>query len=84
MTKLKATITQRFDLDGCEVDAEADCRFAFFWEKGTDDVTDIPKGEWRARFVRHWYEKDWLKPVNPNKIPKLDEAQLAKYPSGYR
>ena len=23
-------------------------------------------------------------PVNPNKVPKLDEAKLATYPSGYR
>ena len=30
------------------------------------------------------YEKDWLKPVNPNKIPRLDEAKLATYPVGYR
>lgn len=55
VTKLKATITQRFEIDGCEVDAESDCRFCFFFEKGTDEVTDIAKGEWRARFVRHWY-----------------------------
>ena len=33
VTKMKATITQRFELDGCEVDAEADCRFCFFWER---------------------------------------------------
>lgn len=55
VTKLKAIITQRFNLDGCEVDAESDCRFCFFFEKGTDQVTDIAEGEWRARFVRHWY-----------------------------
>ena len=84
MTKMKATITQRFELDGCEVDAESDCRFAYFWEKGTNEVADIPRGEWRARFVRHWYEKDWLRPVNPNKVPRLDEAKLATYPNGYR
>ena len=56
VTKLKAIITQRFEIDGCEVDAESDCRFCFFWERGTDQVTDIRMGEWRARFVRHWYE----------------------------
>lgn len=51
VTKMKATITQRFVLDGdIEVDAESDCRFCFFWEK--DD-----SGDWRARYVRHWYEK---------------------------
>ncbi|KAF2499976.1 putative pathogenesis associated protein Pep2 [Lophium mytilinum] len=76
VTKMKATITQRFEIEGCEVDAESDCRFCFFWEKHDR--------EWRAMFVRHWYEKDKLIPINPNKVPKLDEAKLATYPSGYR
>lgn len=49
VTKMKATITQRFDLDGIEADAESDCRFCFFWVKY--------EGEWRAKYVRHWYEK---------------------------
>ncbi|KAK5131085.1 hypothetical protein LTR08_001303 [Meristemomyces frigidus] len=84
VTKLKATITQRFVIDGCEVDADADCRFCFFFEKGTNEVTDIAKDEWRARYVRHWYEKDKLVPVNPAKVPKIDEAALTKYPPGYR
>lgn len=77
VTKMKATITQRFDLDGVEADAESDCRFCFFWVK-TDE------GEWKARFVRHWYEKDKLIPLNPAKVPKLDEEKLKAYPSGYR
>ena len=81
---MKAIITQRFEIDGCEVDAEADCRFCFLWEKGTEQVTDIAEGEWRARFVRHWYEKDILKPVNPSKVPKLDQKDLDKFPPGYR
>jgi len=84
VTKLKATITQRFVVDGCEVDAEADCRFCFFFEKGTADTKGIPEGEWRARFVRHWYEKDRLIPANPSKVPKLDEGVLSKMPRGYR
>ncbi len=29
VTKMKAVITQRFDIDGCEVDVEADCRFCY-------------------------------------------------------
>ncbi|KAJ5618434.1 hypothetical protein N7528_007077 [Penicillium herquei] len=76
VTKLKATITQRFTIDGCEVDAEADCRFIFFFEK--------VDGRWGARFARHWYEKDKLLPVNPNKIPKIDEDKLNSYPKGYK
>ena len=84
VTKMKATITQRFTIDGCEVDTEADCRFCYFWEKGIYSDSDIKQASWRARYVRHWYEKDWMKPVNPNKVPKLDEAKLLTYPPGYR
>jgi hypothetical protein len=54
--------------------------------------------EVRATLVRHiyltgWiarltidsrYEKDWMRPVNPNKVPKLDEVKLAQYKVGYR
>jgi len=76
VTKMKATITQRFTIDGCEVDAEVDCRFCFFFEK--------VDGCWGARFVRHWYEKDKLLPVNPAEVPKLDETKLESYPPGYK
>lgn len=34
--------------------------------------------------VRHWYEKDKLLPVDPRKIPKLDDGLLATFPSEYR
>jgi hypothetical protein len=78
VTKMKATITQRFDLDGMLADAESDCRFCFFWSK------DPATGNWGADFVRHWYEKDKLIPVDPNRVPKLDEEKLKTYPSGYR
>ena len=50
VTKMKATITQRFQLSEGEVDAESDCRFCFFWSRDMD-------GEWKAKYVRHWYEK---------------------------
>ena len=89
VTKMKATITQRFEglecVGGgtCEADAESDCRFAFFWQKETDGEGEMA-GEWRARFVRHWYEKDKLIPVNSARVPKLDEERLRGYPTGYR
>ncbi|KAI8286689.1 PEP2-like protein [Colletotrichum sp. SAR11_240] len=76
VTKLKATITQRFDIDGTEFDVEADCRFCFFFEKVGD--------RWGARLVRHWYEKDKVIPTNPAKFPKIDEEKLSKYPPGYK
>ncbi|OQV08353.1 SnoaL-like domain-containing protein [Cladophialophora immunda] len=78
VTKMKAAITQRFDLDGVEADAESDCRFCFFWER------DSTTGAWAARFVRHWYEKDKLIPVNPSRVPVLDDEKLKRYPIGYR
>ncbi|CAG8005709.1 unnamed protein product [Penicillium salamii] len=78
VTKMKATITQRFELDDIEADAESDCRFVFFWSK--DPVT----GEWRANFVRHFYEKDKLIPVDPCRVPKLDAEKLSTFPVGYR
>lgn len=87
VTKMKATITQRFAglecVGGgvCEADAESDCRFIFFWQKETEGEM---ASQWRARFVRHWYEKDKLIPVNPARVPKLDEERLKGYPTGYR
>ena len=83
VTKMKATITQRFDLDGAECDAESDCRFIFFWEKNTI-AGDAAEGNWQAKFVRHWYEKDKLIPVDPRKVPALDDEKLATFPPGYR
>ncbi|KAF9776967.1 hypothetical protein IL306_004771 [Fusarium sp. DS 682] len=78
VTKMKATITQRFILDGFEVDAESDCRFCFFWTK-------VPETrDWKALYVRHWYEKDKLIPVDPRKVPKIDDDDLLEFPSGYR
>ncbi|WYZ39486.1 hypothetical protein EsH8_III_001400 [Colletotrichum jinshuiense] len=76
VTKLKATITQRFEFEGAEFDVEADCRFCFFFEK--------VNGRWGAQLVRHWYEKDKVIPANPAKFPNIDEEKLANYPPGYK
>jgi hypothetical protein len=76
VTKLKATITQRFFVNDVEFDVEADCRFCFFFEK--------VEGIWGARLVRHWYEKDKVIPVNPTRVPEIDEERARTYPPGYR
>ena len=76
VTKLKATITQRFTVEDVEFDVEADCRFCFFFEKAD--------GRWGARLVRHWYEKDKVIPVNPARVPEIDEERARQYPPGYR
>lgn len=82
VTKLKIVVTQRFVIDGCEVDVEADCRFNFFCKKGP--APGIPAGEWRIQFAKAFYEKDKLIPTNPNKVPVLDEEKLKEYPRGYK
>jgi hypothetical protein len=83
VTKMKATITQRFNIHGCDVDAESDCRFCFFFQKESASQSGEP-GKWLARFVRHWYEKDKLIPVDPRKIPHIDDNKLNRFPVGYR
>ncbi|KAI9710356.1 MAG: Vacuolar protease A [Bogoriella megaspora] len=77
VTKMKATITQRFILDDCEVDAEADCRFIFFFSKNDE-------GTWGAQYVRHFYEKDKLLPVDPTRVPKINQEKLKQYPRSYK
>lgn len=86
VTKLKATITQRFvvvddDAGGPEIelDVEADCRFCFFFEQ--------VGGRWGARLVRHWYEKDKILPVDPSRpLPPglVDQDKVRGLPPGYR
>ncbi|KAJ7868770.1 hypothetical protein B0H14DRAFT_2728797 [Mycena olivaceomarginata] len=79
VVKMKATISQRFALppDSILVDAESDCRFCFFFEKDS-------AGRWGARFVRHFYEKDKLIPVDPRHVPVIDDDKLGTFPVGYR
>lgn len=76
VAKMKATVTKRFLLDGCLVDAEMNCRFCMFLERRGDRCG--------ACFIRHFYEKDKLLPVGPRKIPTIDDEKLNRYPEGYR
>ncbi|KAL4755945.1 uncharacterized protein BDW70DRAFT_164973 [Aspergillus foveolatus] len=62
------------------MDAEADCRFCFFFEKADVDGKGSREG---ARFARHWYEKDTLLPVVPGRLPKIDVDKLNSYPDSY-
>jgi len=79
--KLKATITQRFVTqteqgERCEVDVDADCRLCFFAERKTDG--------WKTHFFKGFYEKDRICPVDPRKVPAIDDAKLNAFPAGYR
>lgn len=41
-------------------------------------------GDWKVWFVRHFYDKDKLIPVDPRRVPNLDDEKLKAFPSGYR
>ncbi|KAF5388669.1 hypothetical protein D9757_004745 [Collybiopsis confluens] len=80
--KCKGIITQRFQIPceqggKCEVDVECQTRFWFWVEKNES-------GEWKAYIYKGTYEKDKMIPVDPRKIPAIDDAKLATYPYGYR
>lgn len=74
--KMKATITQRFTIQGIPVDIECDCRFIFF--------AKIEDGEWKAQYVKLFYEKDKMIPVNGKDVPTFPQEELDKYTEGYK
>lgn len=51
-------------------------RFCMFFEKFN--------GIWGILYVRHFYEKDKLLPVDPRHVPEIDDERLSGFPSGYR
>ena len=74
--KMKATITQRVHLKGIPVDVECDCRFIFFVKK--------EGGEWKTQFVKLFYEKDKVVPVDGKTVPDFPKEELEKYTEGYQ
>jgi hypothetical protein len=74
--KMKATITQRVLLKGIPVDVECDCRFIFFCK--------IENGEWKAQYVKLFYEKDKVVPVDGKTVPDFPKEELEKYTEGYQ
>ncbi|KAK8026539.1 Pea pathogenicity protein 2 [Apiospora marii] len=90
--KMKATITQRFKTqasqanvfcpEGTEYDVDCDCRFIFFCVK--EKRPDGARGEWKAKYVKLFYEKDKVVPVDGNRAPTFDPELMASFPEGYR
>ncbi|KAK3374585.1 hypothetical protein B0H63DRAFT_399567 [Podospora didyma] len=86
--KMKATITHRFTVSaadgkadgtaGAQFDVDCDCRFIFFCEKNSTT------GEWKARYVKLFYEKDKVVPVDGCTAPRFSKEELDRYPDGYR
>ncbi|RDW92896.1 nuclear transport factor 2 family protein [Aspergillus mulundensis] len=74
--KMKATITQRFHFDGVDFDVECDCRFINFCLK-----TD---GQWKVVYIKLFYEKDQMVPVDGQNVPSFGRDELSQYPAGYQ
>jgi len=80
--KMKATITQRFTFDGVQIDVECDCRFIFFCQKEPTSTSSTPI--WKTQYVKLFYEKDKVIPVDGKTLPKSwDPQNISKYPEGY-
>lgn len=79
--KMKATISQRFSSEGVTFDIDCDCRFIFFCAR------DRQTWDWKVKFVKLFYEKDKIVPVNGHSVPAFtteEELEMASFPNGYR
>jgi hypothetical protein len=89
--KMKATITHRFKFDPttgtsgatpadetAEFDVDCDCRFIFFCEK------DAATNQWKAKYVKLFYEKDKVVPTDGFTAPRFTKEELEKIPAGYK
>lgn len=87
--KMKATITQRFKVqpgqanvfcgEGAEFDVDCDCRFIFFCLRDP-----AAGGAWKTKYVKLFYEKDKVVPVDGHRAPVFAPDVLAAFPEGYR
>lgn len=82
VSKMEATISHRPVLKTvvgkyCAADTDSDGRFCSLFQR-------MESGEWKARYVKHWYEKDKLIPIIPNLVPELDERELQRFSVGNR
>ncbi|KAJ5913565.1 hypothetical protein N7504_002448, partial [Penicillium tannophilum] len=74
--KMKATITQRFTIRGIAIDIDCDCRFIFFCK--------LENNDWKAQYVKLFYEKDKVVPINGKDVPDFPKEELEKYTPGYQ
>jgi hypothetical protein len=76
IAQTKMTISARAPVDDVLCDVVCTGRFYDFLEKRD--------GRWGLALRQPIYEKDRLDPVDPAKVPRLDQALLARFPEGYR
>ncbi|KAI6087282.1 hypothetical protein F4821DRAFT_117042 [Hypoxylon rubiginosum] len=84
--KMKATITQRFNIAANNAtgmgpfvfDVDCDCRFHFFCFR------DTAADEWKVKYVKLIYEKDKLVPIDGSPLPTFTQEALDELPAGYK
>jgi hypothetical protein len=76
IAQTRMTILQRAPLDGVAVDVTCVGRFYDFFEKRS--------ARWAIVRRQPIYEKDRLDAVDPSARVRLDAAELARFPEGYR
>ncbi|KAF9886113.1 hypothetical protein FE257_012048 [Aspergillus nanangensis] len=81
VAKMKATITQRFNVDGIEYDVECDSRF-IMWCLKTISASGAPA--WKIQYYKVIYEKDKICPVDGSTVPMFEWSELDRYPYAYR
>lgn len=69
-------IVQRGAIDGIEVDVTCIGRFV--------DALEKREGKWGLVLRQPVYEHDRMDPVDPTKVPVLNQTQLQSFPVGYR
>lgn len=69
--------------DVAEFDVDCDCRFIFFCTKDGHQQQQQPQ-QWKAKYVKLFYEKDKVVPVDGRRAPRFTPDELARYPEGYR
>jgi hypothetical protein len=77
-TTSPGTVPEAAGGDDYEFDVDCDCRFIFFCEK------DAATGQWKAKYVKLFYEKDKVVPTDGHTAPRFTKEELACYPQGYR
>lgn len=75
---MKTTISQRFRIDGIDVDVECNNTFFFFCL--------LQQGKWKAQYYKVIYEKDRVLPADGQHVPTgvFDRQELEKYTVGYQ
>ncbi|OBT92309.1 hypothetical protein VE01_09368 [Pseudogymnoascus verrucosus] len=70
------TLANRFTMKDIPIDINCDCRFIFFCK--------LEGKEWKVQYVKLFYEKDKVVPINGKTAPDFPKEELVKYTLRYQ